>query len=436
MAIGAEGNVKWVDGLRGIASALVVIKHLTCAWFPYLLWPAPSADEPPVLMELPFLRVLIQGRIGVAIFCLVTGYVCALKPVKCFIQGNHQLAYTSMSKSAIRRVPRLVLPVGIILLASCIATQLGAFETANHCDGVGIAFTSPNRRDNIFAAINALVHDFVSVWARGKSEYGSELWTMMPILKGAFWIYCFLTATAHVQQRWRMVIALTLTLLRAASNDPFFGMQFFFGAFLADLQNLEPGTFTRAQSLSTGPVRSILSVFCLVVGLYIGSLPDKNHEWQAWSLSLKNFLTAILPKDPDYPRFSSGLGLDIIAVGLHLSPLARNILSNRFFLWLGRMSFAVYLLHNQILRSVLCWMLYGFNLPEEGEPRLTLDSPIRLFMVVPFYLALTYGSAHLWTTYVDAWCARISERMVSFIKEDSGEKGSQPTLLPQHSARA
>ena len=48
-----------------------------------------------------------------------------------------------MSRSAIRRVPRLFLPVAIIILLSGIATQLGAFETANHCDGYGLPRRAP-----------------------------------------------------------------------------------------------------------------------------------------------------------------------------------------------------------------------------------------------------------------------------------------------------
>ncbi len=375
-----------------------------------------------MLLQLPYLRVLIQGRIGVAIFCFVAGYVCALKPIKLFQQGNHHQAYESMTKSAVRRVPRLVLPIAIIILLSGLATQLGAFVTAKHCDGYGLSVTSPNRRQGIFAALNAVAHDLVHVWTHHQSEYGAELWTMMPILKGAYWVYVFLVATAHVQQKWRMAIALTLTMFRWASNDPFFGMQFFFGAFMADLQNLEPGTFASMQSRASGSFRGIMSIFFLAVGLFIASLPDDHFEWQPWSLGLRNFLASILPRDPDFPRFSSGLGLDIIVIGLHLSPTARNILSNRFFRWLGRMSFAVYLLHNQILRSVLCWMVYGFSIPAEGEPPLKFNSPGKLFMVLPIYFGLTYGAAHLWTNHVDSWCARASERLVSAIKEDTDEK--------------
>lgn len=380
-------------------------------------------------MQLPFLRVLIQGRIGVAIFCFVAGYVCALKPIKLCQQGNHRQAYESIAKSAIRRVPRLALPVTVIITLSCLAAQLGAFETAKHCDGYGLPETSPDRRSNVFSAINALFHDFVRVWTQQSSEYGAELWTMMPILTGAYYVYIFLVATAHVRQEWRMIIAIVLAMLRWASNDAFFGMQFFFGAFMADLQNLDSGTFSSLQTQLSGALRGAISITFLVVGLFVASLPEDHFEWQPWSLALRDSLATILPKEPDFPRFSSGLGLDIIVLGLHFSPMSRNVLSNRFFRWLGSMSFAVYLLHNQILRSVLCWMVYGFTIPAENEPLLAVTSPAKFFIVIPVYIGLTYGSAYLWTTRVDSWCARVSEQLVNAVTEDTEEKtGSR--ILP------
>ncbi|POS79445.1 hypothetical protein DHEL01_v202149 [Diaporthe helianthi] len=444
MAVGKEGNVKWVDGLRGMASTLVVIKHVTCAFFPYLLWPAPSAEEDPVLFQRPYLRVLIQGRIGVAIFSFVTGYVCCLKPVRNFRAGNQNSSFNSISRSALRRVPRLVLPVLIILTASCFATQLGAFETAKHCDGAGIPETSPTRRDSLAEAIVALLTDMVRVWSHGQSEYGAELWTMMPILKGAFWVFIYLFATAHVKTRYRMMIALGLTWFRAASNDPFFGMQFFFGAFMADLQQLPEGsgpawTSFLSQKSGLAGVRMLLSAFFLVTGLFIASLPDAHFEWQPWSQSLVNFMLSILPRNPDLPRFSSGLGLDLIIMSIHFSPTVRTLLATKPFLFFGKISFAVYLLHNQFLRSVLCWMVYGFSIPEPvqdpatGEwmpgPLLQFPGAGRLFAVLPIYFALIYGAGYLWIEHVDSWCARVTERICGSIKEETDEK-SGPSLLP------
>lgn len=432
-----------------------MIKHVTIAFFPYIMWPSPSPEETPVFLENPYIRVFFQGRIGVAIFSFVTGYVCCLKPIKLFKSGSQDKAFAAISKSAVRRIPRLVLPVAIVLILSCLATQLGAFEVARNSDGWGLDVTSPEYQPDWMVALRDLVRDEVRVWTTGESVYGAELWTMLPILKGAFWVYCFLLATAHVQQRYRMLIALVMTTYRYCANDPFFGMQFFFGAFMADLQNLQMDdsaapavAFLTASRSHMKWLRMFGSVFFLVIGFFMASLPDDHFDYQPWSQSLFKFLETILPRDPDFPRFSSGLGLMLIVVGLHLSDTARNVLASKPFIWLGRMSFAVYLLHNQILRSVLCWMVYGFSLPEQPEdvqdpdtgewwtpdrPRLEFPGAGRLFMVLPIYWFMVYGAAWLWTTYVDAWCARVTEKLVGAVKEDDGREKSEP-LLPMSAA--
>jgi peptidoglycan/LPS O-acetylase OafA/YrhL len=80
------------------------------------------------VLQLPFLRVLIQGRLGVSIFALVTGYVCALKPLKLYRQDKHEAAFVSISKSALRRFPRLFLPSAAATILSFVLCELGLFS--------------------------------------------------------------------------------------------------------------------------------------------------------------------------------------------------------------------------------------------------------------------------------------------------------------------
>ncbi|TGO81169.1 hypothetical protein BPOR_1302g00010 [Botrytis porri] len=93
-------NVKWVDGLRGIASLLVVATHIARAFDPDLFLASSGEGIRPRLLQLPILRILPQGRIGVTIFSLVTGYVCALKPIRQCRAGNPTACFNTISRSA------------------------------------------------------------------------------------------------------------------------------------------------------------------------------------------------------------------------------------------------------------------------------------------------------------------------------------------------
>src|SRR4051812_4233029 len=112
-------NVKWVEGLRGIASVMVVMTHVARAFDYALFFPRDNPDAPPRFLQYPIIRVPTQGRIGVPIFAFLTGFVCALKPLK-LGRNRHQQgeALMAVAKSAFRRPPRLVLPAAIATFIS------------------------------------------------------------------------------------------------------------------------------------------------------------------------------------------------------------------------------------------------------------------------------------------------------------------------------
>lgn len=415
-----------------MASILVVITHLARGFDNILFNPAVTENGEIRFLQLPYVRVFIQGRLGVVIFSMVTGYVCALKPIKLSRQGNQEGALASMSKSALRRSPRLILPTTIITCITWLLARFGAFTVANHAPSPWTSGMNPNQSfTDIGEAFADLVRNIFSTWTRARNAYDPNHWNLLPLLQGSMKVYVFIMATCYLWPRFRLIAALAMFMYYYISNDPFFGMQFFWGVFLADLQN-HP---TAVEFFANRPrLARVAAIVCLAIGFTFASLPERNFEWAPWSNSLKNFLSIILPKDPDYSRFSSGLGLIFISLAIHLSPLAKDVLSNRAFLWLGKQSFAVYLLHGPLLRTTLCWIVFGFNVPpdtqnDKGEVqpgRFPSPSGIKLLICISFWLPFVYAIAVAWTTYVDPWCARVTEKMVSKIKEETGEK----PLLP------
>jgi hypothetical protein len=205
--------------LRGIASTLVVLTHIARAFDGELFLPKSQEDVPPRLLQWPFLRILVQGRIGVTVFAFVTGYVCALKPIRLCLQGNQEAAFAAISKSALRRVPRLVLPAALATTIIWFLTQFGVFLVAKRCDSWWAGATSPDATPYLGDSIKSLISNIVSTWTQGKNDYDGNQWTLLPLLKGSIWVYVFMVATAFTQQKYRMLVSFGMWLYFFIGSD-------------------------------------------------------------------------------------------------------------------------------------------------------------------------------------------------------------------------
>lgn len=207
------------QGLRGLASVSVVATHVVRAFDPDLMKSTSGEGLPPRFWQYPILRVWTQGRIGVAIFALVTGYVCALKPLRQIRAGERNAAFNSISKSAFRRVPRLILPTTIATIITWFFCQFGVFQVAEKADSWWMNFSAPHMTPYIGQAIYSLLLETITTWTRGWNMYDHHTWTMLPLLKASMLIFLFLLATAYCKTRYRMILELGLFVYFYISND-------------------------------------------------------------------------------------------------------------------------------------------------------------------------------------------------------------------------
>jgi hypothetical protein len=198
--------------VRGVASFWVVVTHLCRAW-DYSLWsPRDTEDATPQLLQLPFLRLPWQGRIGVTMFAFLTGYVCAIKPLRQAKSGNIPAALTTLGKSAFRRPPRLIMPATIAMFIAWFFAQLGAFEIAHRSDSRWFRRSVPINIGGLDTEIPRFIANFQSAWSGGNNEYDDHQWALLPLLQGAFLIYILLFATVFMKFRMRLFTCCVLFL--------------------------------------------------------------------------------------------------------------------------------------------------------------------------------------------------------------------------------
>jgi peptidoglycan/LPS O-acetylase OafA/YrhL len=198
---------------------MVIITHLTRAWDLDLFMPKSAEDVSPRLLQWPVLRIAPQGRIGVTIFAFLTGYVCALKPIRQARAGDPEAALMTVAKSAFRRGPRLIIPAAIITLGAAILAQLGAFTVARRTDSLWIFFGSPEQKSSIFDALNNIIYNILGTWTKEHNEYDLHQWTLFPLLKGSMLIYITLFGTIYMKSRYRMIASAGLYIYYYLCGD-------------------------------------------------------------------------------------------------------------------------------------------------------------------------------------------------------------------------
>jgi peptidoglycan/LPS O-acetylase OafA/YrhL len=175
----------------------------------------------------------------------------------------------------------------------------------------------------------------------------------------------------------------------------------------------------------------------ILVGLSIGSYPQEHEDWSAWSMQLHRlFVDSIfIPPGSAIARRFSTFAVQMCAIAIFLSPSLQEILSHRFFMWLGHHSFAVYLVHGTILRTVGMWIVYGISgepwtpagTDEDGSPKeqewLLSRGRGYITLAIIVFIALTYTAAWAWMHWVDSACARATAWLERKAFEDENKDG-------------
>ncbi|AEO68731.1 uncharacterized protein THITE_2170822 [Thermothielavioides terrestris NRRL 8126] len=440
----SQRNIKWVEGLRGLTSVLVIVTHIARAFDYPLFFPADNEHAAPRLLQLPYLRIPWQGRIGVPIFAFLTGFVCAYKPLKlAYQQGNAPAALKSVARSAFRRPPRLVLPALIATFISFVLSVLGGYKTANRCDNYWVRFDAPD--DIPFADnVRRLFASALTTWTNTENQYDRHQWAMRPLLIGAFQVYIVLAATIGMRFKYRMlvhVLLITYWLMNVNALTETFGAMLALGTLLAELAQHRPtqNYISSHQRLLTFVVVPII----LLIGGFVGSYPAEHDDWAGWSRTLRRILvdpagdqsrgSIVVPKGSDVLRRTSAFFIMCVSVSLFLAPVLQKLLSHPLLLWLGHHSFAVYLVHGTILRTVGIWIVYGITGEpwepaghnEDGSPRqqewLQPRGGAHKLVAIVVFTALTYTAAWAWMKWVDTACARATQWLENKVFSDDDD---------------
>ncbi|OQD89667.1 hypothetical protein PENANT_c002G01155 [Penicillium antarcticum] len=434
----------WADGLRGIAALFVVASHACLSFATYLIPPSFAETGTSTLFQRPFFRLVIQGQAWVAIFMVLLGFVNALKPLQLARRGATADALSTLSTGAFRRKGRLVFPAALMTFLAWLLCQFGVFQLARQVDAYWLRATSPKPSSSLINAIVDLVRGVAGTWLYGDNAYDQPQWALKHLFRGSLYVFMTLLALVNTTPLFRICAQIVLYAFAWLTLDGTVGINIFAGMIMAEM------SFYNLSALRPRVLFRILPYGLVTLGFYICSYPSEYSNQAEWSSQLASLAQTIFPKNADISRYYAGLGAQMICLGVMLSPFLRRILSHPGLLWLGSISFPLYLIHGPLMRSVLVYLVYlpmsiGFkpSLLADGtvnpESYIPKPSPLRLTVVLVIFFAFLLYVVQQWTRYVEPKMAALTDAFEKFSRS-WGKNGrwavkENGSLLPVNSAK-
>ncbi|MCJ1307433.1 hypothetical protein MMC25_001079 [Agyrium rufum] len=426
-----------VEGLRGISAIFVVSSHMVLCFARRLVVPCCSNDErTPLLFQRPIFRLVAQGQAWVALFFILSGFVNALKPLKLARAGQTENALANLANSAFRRPFRLVLPAALAAIISWAVCQLGWYEISRNSDAFWLYTYTPEPSASWGTAIEDLVNGLRATWTWGViNPYDQPQWALIYLFQGSMMVFAALLITVNLTPFYRSLaigfFALWSFDLSYKFRDPLVGFTMFGGILLAEFSlSSYPQKLSRYSLLLSPPLAIFALILMSVPSDFAGNVP--------WSATLVALGQKYAPPQIDFSRFYGSFGGLLLVVSIIISPYFRALLSRPALLWLGKISFPIYLLHGTFMRSIFAWMMfYGVEKEEmqvqENEVVYTvmrhpLPGVMRTFMSVVVSMGLCLLAAHYWAGKVEPVFGRMTMRVE---QEMSGKyDGTSPAGKP------
>ncbi len=388
-----------------MAALCVVFCHLVVAFWPAAFQPRSTLTPLLSVITQSPLRVTYDGAFAVRVFFVLSGVVLSIG----FFQRPSS---DGLAGAAVRRYFRLTPSIFVSVLVAFLLMWWGAYAHQ-------IVARAPDRQPHPWLGT---LYDFAPSFTEALKEgaygvyvdYDDEhthnvvLWTMGVEMYGSLFVFAFLALAGRLRRRWLLYVILGAVLHRYWRMY----LDFLAGVALCDVFVTMSRT---GRQRSLGP---FLGTIILVGGLCLASIQP---EW------LSGRLAEVLAKRQK--DFRTAAALLVIGVGLYC-PCWIRLFERRSLIWLGRVSFPLYLLHLPILCSLGCHLFLWLH----GPLLLSYDCAVVLSFVAVVTTSL--GAAGLMYIAVDQWSIGLGRWVYGFFRPHSATLDTHRQFaLPSASAK-
>ncbi|KKY14141.1 putative acyltransferase [Phaeomoniella chlamydospora] len=424
----------YLDGLRGFAAFLVY-------WHHHQLWAREHIAAEGhfengwgyngnyYFASFPGIRTFFTGgHYAVTVFFVISGYVLSTKPLSLIQAGEYTKLGDNLASALFRRWPRLHIPV--------IVTSF-LYMSSWHAFGI---WTSFERKINYRGEVwnwYAEFKNFSFVFRSGGDPwflYNFHAWSIPVEFRGSIAIYTALMAVSRCTRNGRLWCEAGLIFYFMYIVDGWFGAMFMSGMLLCDLDLLAakdnlPSFFSKFESF-----KELIFYNLLVISVYLGGVPSHTLDIENLRQSPGwYYLSFLKPQAPlDYKWFYLLFAATFLVAAIPRIPWLKTFFETRFCQYLGRVSFALYLVHGPVL-----WILGDRFYAAVGYTREVHNTGLKHWMnIFPLPqtgiigLDVRFLVPHLILLPVTFWLAEIVTRTIDEPSVKFSQWVYQKTLAP------
>lgn len=360
-------RIDFIDGLRGLAALGVVFIHYCLLFYPFI----------PIRFYV--------ACIFVCEFFIISGFVLSRR----FWQTQN---LDSLTSSSLRRYVRLTAaPLASIFFSYLlIKFELFNYAEVNPQLANGIFVLEPNLQDVLYEGLWGMYFSHNET-----TSYNPALWTMSWELKGSLLTAAFLALFGKVRNRLPLYIIFIIV-----SIDTLYP-SFIFGVMLSDLMYSKEGKKLYEFLKKQKTLAAILFVPGIFLSFYSTDSPFNAFRY----LEFDFFAEHSININVFYHMLSALL---ITCSVLILKPL-QKIFSCKVLTKIGEYSFALYLLHIQMVLSVGCFVFLEFFHRDFGLTTCIIFGSLA-------GLSATIPAVFLLHRYVDIPAAKLAKHAEKFFE--------------------
>jgi peptidoglycan/LPS O-acetylase OafA/YrhL len=409
------GRTAYLDGLRGFAAFLVYLGH-------HQLWAHDSLQYGPIFENgfgyeknynfctLPGIRTFFTGgHFAVTVFFVISGYVLSAKPLSLIHAGEQEKLADNLGSALFRRWLRLHIPVICTTLLYAISFHLLHYQATPAPQG--------SLKDEIWMWYVEF-KNFTFVFRSGGEpwfHYNFHVWSIPVEFRGSIVIYTTLLAFSKCRRNARLLLECALIFYFIYIADGWFCGLFMAGMLICDLDLLAANNQLPSGFALLEPYKDIIFYSMFFISMYLGGVPS--HSLEVHDLRKSPgwvWLSYLKPQAMfDYKWFYLFFASSFMVACIPRIAWLRSFFETRFCLYMGRISFAFYLLHGPILWSIgdRVYAAVGFPLLEH-QTRPT--GWIRLFPLPawgPLGLEVRFLLPQLIMLPLTLWAAELGTRL-------------------------